>query len=165
MKRDARELQQQIANLYLEYPDLVDDDAMRADMIEGATNMHELLTAVLHGIDDAQILSTGTNARIIELEGRKARFDRKVEFLRAMILKIMRWADLRKVELPDATLSQRAGQQKLIGDPDVELLPEAFVKITRAPDRTKIREALLRGESVPECTLSNAEPSLAIHTK
>jgi hypothetical protein len=165
MRLDPRELQQQIANLYLEYPELKDDDAMRVDMLEGATSMNEMLTAILRGIDEAQFLSDGINSRVAELKKRKDRCDLKVEFLRAMILKVMRWADLRKVQLPDATLSQIAGRQKIIGDVDVALLPEELVKIERTPDRTKIREALERGDLVPGCSLSNAEPVLAVHVK
>lgn len=165
MKLDPAILQRQILNLFEEYPELKEDDVMRVDMLEGSTDFKEMLTAILHGIDDAQILSDGTKIRIDQLAERKTRFDMRVEFLRKMMLKTMQWADLRKVELADATLSQRASQQKLIGDPDVALLPEELVKVTRAPDRTKIRDALLRGEVVPECALSNAEPVLAIHTK
>ena len=165
MKLDVRELQQQIANLFLEFPELKDDEVLRADMLEGQTEIKAMFTTILHGIDDAQAFSDGADLRISQLAERKARFDMRVAFLRALILKIMRWADLRKVELAEATLSQRASQPKLLGDPDVALLPEELVKITRAPDRTKIREALLRGDFVPECSLSNAEPTLAIHTK
>jgi hypothetical protein len=165
MKLDVRELQQQIANLFLEFPELKDDEVLRADMLEGQTEIKAMFTTILHSIDDAKAFSDGVDLRISQLAERKARFDMRVEFLRALILKVMRWADLRKVELAEATLSQRASQPKLIGDPDVALLPEELVKVTRAPDRTKIREALLRGDFVPECSLSNAEPTLAIHSK
>lgn len=165
MKLDARELQQQIANLFLEYPELKDDEVMRIDMLEGATDIQELLTAVLGGIADAEAMSEKQTVLLENLKARKARYDRQVEFLRAMIGKIMAWADLQKVVLPEATLSMRLGQQKLIGDPDVALLPEDLIKVTRTPDRPKIREALRRGENVPECTLSNAEPALSIYPR
>jgi hypothetical protein len=84
-----------------------------------------------------------------------------------MMLKIMQWADLKRIELPEVTLSQHMGQRKVLGEPDVDLLPDDFVRITitRAPDKAKIKEALLRGEFVPEYSLSNAEPVLAVHPK
>jgi hypothetical protein len=165
MKLDVRELQQQIANLFLEFPELKDDEVLRADMLEGQTEIKAMFTTILHSIDDAQAFSDGVDLRISERKMRQERIERRIASRRAMMLKIMQWADIRKMELPEATLSQRAGQPKLIGEPDVSLLPEELVKVTRAPDRTKIREALLRGDIVPECSLSNAEPTLAIHTK
>jgi hypothetical protein len=165
MRFDPRELQQQIANLYLEYPELVGDEMLKVDMLEGATNIKELLTVILHGLDEAVFMRDGIANRLAELKARHDRKELHIRFLREMILKVMRAADLKKLELVEATLSQRAGQPKLIGEPDVALLPEEFIKVVKTADRTKIREALLRGDFVPECTLSNAEPSLAIYVK
>jgi hypothetical protein len=163
MRFDARELQQQIVNLYLEYPELKEDDeVMRVDMLEGATNLKEFLSVILHAKNDAEDMLPGLDKRLNYLKARRERKELHIAFLRAMILKIMQAADLKKLELPDATLFQRVGQRKLIGEPDVALLPEELIKVARSPDKVKIREALLRGESVPECTLSNAEPILVI---
>lgn len=165
MRINTQFLQMQISNLVLEYPELQADEVMRADTLEAETEIKEVLTAILHANDEDEFLLTGIEARQKELREREERLQRRYAGRRALILKIMQWADLKKMELPEATLSQRVGQRKVLGDPDVSLLPEELIKITRTPDRTKIKEALLRGEAVPECTLSNAEPSLAIHPK
>jgi hypothetical protein len=165
MKLDARELQLQINNLYLEYPELKDDDILRLNTLEGQTDIMEFFTAAIKAMDEEEFLLTGLDKRLEELTVRYQRTERRVEALRTLMLKIMRSADLKKLVLPVATLSQRSGQPKLIGEPDVALLPEELVRVTRSPDKVKIKEALLRGDFVPECTLSNAEPILAILTK
>jgi len=165
MKINPAFLRQQITNVLLDYPDLANDPELRADTLEGCTDLKEALMTLFHlnDLDDEHLL--GIMEKQAERKMRQERIERRIASRRAMMLKIMQWADIRKMELPEATLSQRAGQPKLIGEPDVSLLPEELVKVTRTPDRTKIREALLRGDFVPECTLSNSEPVLAIHTK
>ena len=165
MKINPQFLQQQISNTLLDYPVLKDDEQLRADTLEGQTDLKETLTAILHKIDEDEMMATGIEERMLALGARHERVRLRVSYWRAVILKIMQWTDLKRLELPEATLSQRAGAPKLIGNPDVSLLPEELVKVTRQPNRVAIKEALLRGDIVPECSLSNAEPTLAIHTK
>jgi len=49
----------------------------------------------------------------------------------------MQAADLAKVELPEATLSLRAGQQQLVGEADPKDMPDSLCKISRSPDRDR----------------------------
>jgi len=165
-KIDARELQQQIANLYLEYPELREDDEMlRLDMLEGSTDLHEMATVIVNSISDARALFEGTDARLDELKARKARFKARIEFLRTMLLRIMQFAEVKKIELPVATISQRSGQPQITGDVSIDNLPMDLCKVTVEPDRVKIREALLAYRDLPGISLSNAPPTLAIHVK
>ena len=72
--------------------------------------------------------------------------------------------DLPKLELPEATLSIRKGQQQVIGDADINM-PDEYWKYSRDLDRTKIKTALKDGKTVPGFALSNAAPSLNIRIK
>jgi hypothetical protein len=167
MKINPQFLQMQISNVLLEYPDLKDDPNLRVDTLEGCTDLKEALMTLfeLNDLDDERLI--GIEAKQAERKARQERLERRIASRRAMMLKIMQWADLKRIELPEVTLSQHMGQRKVLGEPDVDLLPDDFVRITitRAPDKAKIKEALLRGDFVPECSLSNAEPTLAIHPK
>ena len=166
LRQDFHALQQQIANLYLEYPELKEDDAvLRVDTLTGATNLGEMLTAILHSLEDAKALRDGTQGRLDELKARQDRFKLRIEFLRLMITKIMQHVEVGKIELPEATLSMRKGSAQLIGDPDPAELPDDLVRIVRQPDKAKIKEALERGEEVPGFVLSNAPPSLSVRVK
>ena len=81
------------------------------------------------------------------------------------MLRILQAAELKKVELPEATLSQRNSPPQLVGNVDPELLPDDLCRIKREPNKTAIKEALLKGDLVPGMYLSNSPPSLTISTR
>jgi hypothetical protein len=166
LRQDAHLLQQQIANLYLQFPELKDDDeVLRVDTLEGATSIKELLSAIVDAKGEAEESLEGATTRLENIKARKARFKRRVEFLRAMMMKIMQCANIRKIQLAEATLSIKAGQPRLIGDPDPNTVPDEFCKIVREPDRQKIRDALIGGATVDGFVLSNGEETLAVYDK
>jgi hypothetical protein len=163
---DARQLQQEIANLYLQFPELKGDDEMlKVDTLEGATNLKEFLSAVLDGYGKAQEGVIGSKARLDDIRARHTRYEMRVDFLRGMMQKILAAADIRKVELPEATLSMKNGQPKVIGEVDPAALPDEFCRIKREPDKEKIKTALLNGQTVDGFSLSNGEPSLAVYPR
>ena len=166
LEAKARQLQQDIANLYLQFPELKEDDEMlRIDTLEGATDLKELLTVILRATEDAKALRDGTKARLDDLKARADRFKMRIEFLRAMMTKILESAGVKKIELPEATLSMRAGTPHLLGDPDPAILPDDLCRIVREPDKAKIKERLLSGGIVDGFALSNAEPGLSVRVK
>jgi hypothetical protein len=162
---DINLLRQRIDLLLREYPDLVEDDVLRLDMIEGETDFSKIMTRLVRLVQDAKALQDGTTERLNELSQRKKRFEHRVDAFRDLIRLLMETAGTKKLELPEATLSMRAGIPSLVGDPDPNELPDTLVKIERKPDRTKIREALERGDLIPGCALSNSPPSLTLRVK
>lgn len=158
------QVRQAIANLLLQYPDLAEDDVLRADMIEGETEAFDFLAQAVRNIGERQALANGIAEYAKELGERRARMERGVEALRALAFKVMSDADLRKVELPEATLSIRNGVPKVVIT-DETALPADCVKTTVAPDKTAIKEKLVTGQEVPGACMSNAEPTLAIRIK
>lgn len=158
-------LRSQIEALLREYPDLADDEILRADMLEGETDLREIVTSINRMVEDAKALRDGTQGRVDDLLGRKGRFQKRIDFGRDLIRQILEAAQVTKLELPEVTASLRNSAPQLIGDPDPDVLPDELVKIARSPDRKKIREALERGDLVPGCVLSNAPPSLMLKVK
>lgn len=158
-------IKRQIENLKVSYPDLAGDDESWQMSLESETDLAELLTNVVRRIDDAKALVVGTKDRFEELEQRKARFEHRIDALRQLAFKLMQSAEVTKLELPIATLSIRNGAQQIIGENKPEHLPDDLCKVSRAIDRTKVKEALKAGQHVPGFSLSNAEPSLSIRVK
>jgi len=158
-------LRQLIENIKVMYPDIVADDEAWLATLESQTNFNEALTAIVRRIEDTKALVVGTKDRFEELKARKDRFEFRVEKLREIAFRLMHSAELAKVELPEATLSLRAGTQQIIGDADPALLPDTLCKISRSLDRTAIKEALKAGQEVPGFKLSNSPPSLTIRIK
>jgi sugar-specific transcriptional regulator TrmB len=158
-------LRQSIENLKIAYPELVEDNETWLLALESETDFNEVLTSVVRKIEDTKALVIGTKDRLEELKARIDRFDVRVFRLRELACKLMQSADLKKLELPEATLSLRAGTQQLIGDADAEIMPRQFQRVTLSLDKTAIKEAIKAGQTVPGFALSNAPPSLTIRIK
>lgn len=165
MRLDPFIVRQQVENLKLVHPELMDDDEAWLLSLESETDINDLLTSIVRRIEDSKALVIGTKDRFEELKHRKDRFERRVDGLRDLAFKIMSLADLPKAELPEATLSIRKGQPKVIGEADPASLPDTLCKISRDLDHTAIKKALKAGQTVPGFELSNAEPSLSIRIK
>jgi nitrogen fixation/metabolism regulation signal transduction histidine kinase len=165
MRLDPNAIRLQVENLKLQHPELLEDDEAWIATLESESDFNELLTTIVRRIEDTKALVIGTKDRFEELKARKDRFEHRVETLRTLAFKIMQAAELAKVELPEATLSLRAGTQQLIGDADPQALPDTLCKISRDLDRTAIKDALKTGQTVPGFQLSNSPPSLTIRIK
>jgi nitrogen fixation/metabolism regulation signal transduction histidine kinase len=162
---DPRNIRQQVENLKLIHPELLEDDEAWIASLESETDFNEILTTIVRRIEDTKALVIGTKDRFEELKARKDRFEHRIETLRTLAFKIMAAAELAKCELPEATLSLRAGTQQLVGDADPATLPDSLCIITRAFNRAAIKEALKAGGAVPGFELSNSSPSLSIRIK
>ena len=164
MRVSPQMIEQEIANLVLRYPELESDEQLRADMIEGETGAFEFLSMIVRTIGETNALASGTAEYAKELGERKARLERRVEALRSLAFSIMQKAELRKAELPEATLSVRNGTPRVV-IVDESAIPDECTKVVRSPDRTAIKERLARGEEVAGAAMSNGEPSLSIRVK
>jgi hypothetical protein len=158
-------LRQSIENLKIAYPELIEDDEAWLSALESETDFNEVLTSVVRKIEDTKALVIGTKDRLDELKARIDRFDVRIFRLRELTFKLMQSADLAKLELPEATLSLRAGGKQLVGDADPAELPDNLCKISRDLNRTAIKEALKAGQAVPGFQLSNSPPSITIRIK
>ena len=95
---------------------------------------------------------------------RQSRFDRRDEAIRDLMLKLLQTAHLKKLEIPECTLSVRLGVPKVIIVDEAQI-PDEFCRIKREPNRTKIKDELSQFKPVPGATLSNAEDTLAVRIK
>lgn len=163
---DAAFVLQQIDNLKREYPFIWDDgdDQLLTDCLSAETDFNEMLTVIVDRMRDAASMADGIASRVAELESRRDRYSRREQAMRVLAFKLMEFAELKKAELPEATLSIRNNPPKvLITDEDA--IPDPFCRITRSPDKAKIKDSLTHGVPVQGAELSNSEPSLAIRTK
>ena len=161
---DFKAVADAITLLLRDNPELDDDEVLRADMIEGQTNAFEFLSHIVRKIGATQAIAAGTTEYIGELQERKARLERREHSLRGLIAKMMNAAAITKAELPEATLSIRAGVPRVV-IVDERIIPDEFMRIKKEPDKTKIKAAIGAHEHVPGAMISNAEPVLAIHVR
>lgn len=164
MRFDVDRVRQEILNLLVSYPELAEDELLRADMIEGATSAHDFLRIVEQRRQEATSMAGAIASNIAELGLRQERFERRERAMRQLMFKVMETADLKKIELPEATITMRAGSPQVVII-DHRLLPDDLVRVKREPDKQEIRKRLMEGEALNGAYLSNGFPSVSIRTK
>jgi hypothetical protein len=163
---DPTFVRMQIEQLRLTHPGIWEDgdEQLLLDSLEGETDFHRFMTAVVRRMCEAEACADGIGDLIREVKERQQRFEQRSDAMRSLAFKVMNIAAVRKVELPQATLSIRAGTPKVIVT-DEAALPENCIRIKREPDKIAIKEHLARGDQVPGAEMSNAEPVLAMRIK
>ncbi|MBR0882441.1 uncharacterized protein (UPF0335 family) [Bradyrhizobium japonicum] len=164
-EREADMLRTEIERLIGQYPEIAEDEVLRADMLDGETQISDVLTHLIREGEDAKAMKEATKARQDDLKARAQRFERRVEFTRDLMLAILDAANLRKLELPEGTIFLRNNPQQIVGEVIPDALPDDLVKIERKPDRTKIKDALKAGRELPGLALSNSPPSVVVTVK
>jgi hypothetical protein len=159
---DVDQLRLDIEALIRDYPELTEDETLRADMLDAETGLNDALALLTKDIKLSEWMVAGIIKDRAELSARKTRLLLRVELLRGLILKVLQSADLKKVMLPSVTLSQAATPPQIVGQPDADTLPDDLVRIRREPNLTAIREALMERRELPGLSLSNAPPHLVI---
>lgn len=145
-------------------PELADDDQLRADMLEGELEIDRVLARLVRSEREAAAMAGACETQAQELTIRRDRFALRGKAYRAAMLNVMDAADLRKFELPQATLSVRGGQPSVVLT-DEGAIPGDFIRVKKEPDRKAIKEALIAGLRVAGAALSNGAPSLTIRSK
>src|SRR5512139_531055 len=133
MRLSAEIIRQQIEAVKLALPDVFEDDEW-ALSIESETDLTEYLRMIERKREDAAGLTTAVGMTIDDLQARKARFQRREQAMRHLLFTAMQWADLRKCELAEATLSVRDGVPRVV-IVDESQIPDEFVRVKREPDK------------------------------
>ncbi len=153
----------QIDQLFREYPEILEDEILLADSIEGQTDMFKFLSTIESYRQEVVALVKGTDLILDDLLQRKRRFERRDEALRRLMFNLLQMTQLRTIELPQATLSLKAGIPRVMIT-DESALPDDLCRFRREPDKPKIKAAL-QTRHVPGATLSNAEETISIRTR
>lgn len=139
-----------------------DDDEMALTVVEGETSLVEVISQATERLNDLDAYTTALAAQIKALTDRKGRFEAQHDRIKAAICVAMQQAELRKLELPHATLSIKAVAAKA-DITDESLIPSKFWKPSDPKlDRKAVLDALKAKEVVPGATLSNGGETLSI---
>lgn len=158
---DVANLEALFADMLAAYPELEADVELRADMIEGETNFHAVMTRLVNGERDADSLAKAVAGRISDLQARKSRAERRKEAMRSLMFKLLKAAGVQRVPLAEATVSigKKAAAVEIV---DEALLPKAYVRVSTSPDKTAIKEALQAGKKVRGAQMGEAGEQLSV---
>ncbi|MBS0245109.1 MAG: siphovirus Gp157 family protein [Proteobacteria bacterium] len=141
------------------------DEETLADTVEGLTDLHEIVQAVIRSALADEALARGLKGRITEMEDRLDRLQDRASKRRQIAKDVMVELDLKKITAPDFTVSIRPGLPALM------VIDEAAVPKTYwepGPPRLKrqdLAQDLKNGEEVAGAALGNPEPVLTVRTK
>ena len=141
-----------------------DDETIR-DTLEGITDLHEMIAAVIRSALVDEALHAGLRFRLDDMRERLSRLELRASKKRELALEAMTEVGLSKLEQPDFTASARAGSPALVVIAE-ERIPEAYW-LPQPPklDRQAILGELKRGLEIPGAQMSNPKPVLSVRTK
>ena len=141
------------------------DELTLADTVEGLTDLHEILSAIIRAALADQALATGLEGRIGEMQARRDRLQDRAAKRRQIAKDAMVELDLKKLSAPDFTASIRPGTPALMVI-DEAAVPSIYWE-PREPrlNRHGLVTDLKQGAEIAGVTLSNPEPVLSVRTK
>ena len=144
-------------------PDL--DEQTLTDTVEGLTDLHEILAAIVRAALTDEALATGLKSRIAEMQERLERLQERATKRRQVVKDTMVELDLKKLTVPDFSVSIRPGMPALLVI-DEAAVPSIYWE-PREPrlDRQGLLAELKQGAEITGVTLSNPEPVLSVRTK
>jgi hypothetical protein len=141
------------------------DDETLLDTLEGITDLHEMIAAIIRSALVDHALQTGLRTRLEEMRQRLVRLEDRGAKKRELALDAMCEVGLKKLEQADFTASARAGMPALVIVAE-DIVPEPYW-IPQPPklDRQSLLADLKRGNVIPGAELGNPKPCLAVRTK
>jgi hypothetical protein len=141
------------------------DEQTLADTVEGLTDLHEIVTAIIRSALADEALAAGLKGRIAEMEDRLARLQDRASKRRQIAKDVMVELDLKKLTAPDFTASIRSGMPALMVI-DEAAVPSIYWE-PREPrlNRQGLVADLKQGAEITGVALSNPEPVLSVRTK
>jgi hypothetical protein len=141
------------------------DEQTLADTVEGLTDLHEVLQAVIRAALADEALAKGLKCRISDMQCRLDRLEDRASKRRQIAKDVMVELDLKRITAPDFSASLRPGLPAL-----VVLNEDAVPKTYWEPGEPRLRRQVLAsdlkgGAEVTGATLSNPEPVLSVRTR
>jgi hypothetical protein len=141
------------------------DEQTLADTVEGLTDLHEIIAAIVRAALADEALANGLKFRVAEMEERLNRLQDRAAKRRQIVKEVMVELDIKKITAPDFTVSLRPGMPALL------VLNEAVVPSIywqpSAPrlDRQGLLSELKGGAEIDGVALSDPEPILSVRTR
>jgi hypothetical protein len=143
--------------LLSQWPEI--DQETLADSLEGITDLHAMIAAVIRSALVDEALQRGLKSRLDDMKQRLSRLEERGDKKRQLALEAMSEVGLRKLEQPDFTASARAGSPSLVIVTEDAIPNSYWVPQPPKLDRQSLLAELRRGGKVPGTQLSNQVPT------
>ena len=141
------------------------DEQTLADTVEGLTDVHEILQAIVRAALADEAMARGLKCRLSDMQGRLERLQDRAAKRRQIVRDVMVELDLKKLNAPDFSASIRVGSPALL-----VLNEDAVPSIYWQPGEPRLKRQVLadelkHGSEVPGVALSNPEPILSVRVR
>lgn len=147
------------------FPSLADDEQALIDTLDGISDLKEQITEVIRSAEDDEMLADAISDRIDQLKARQERLRTRSKGKRDAAFHAMQEAGIKKIEAPDATISLARSPVSVLITDDA-LIPGEYLRQPEPPapkpDKKAIKEALVAGQEIPGCILSNGGARLLV---
>lgn len=161
---DAAAVARHIDALLVTFPELAEDEALRADMLEGETDLHRVVSRALDHRQEAETMAAAIKIRETDLGERRGRYEKRSEAMRSLIKSLMLSAGQNTLTLPEATISLTKARET-VSIIDIDALPQGTFTTVRQPDKKAIKASIDAGADVPGAAIVVGEPGLTVRTK
>src|SRR3990172_739780 len=141
------------------------DEQTLADTVEGLTDLHEIVAAIIRSALADEALASGLKCRVADMQDRLSRLQDRASKRRQIAKDVMVELDLKKITAPDFTVFLRPGIPALM-----VINEDAVPPIYWEPGEPRLRRQALasdlkQGEEVAGAALSNPEPVLSVRVR
>jgi Siphovirus Gp157 len=141
------------------------DEQTLADTVEGLTDLHEIVQAVIRSALADEALARGLKCRISDMQGRLDRLEDRASKRRQIAKDVMVELDLKKLNAPDFTASIREGIPSLMVINE-EAVPSIYWQPSEPRlNRQELAYELKQGAEIAGVALSDPEPVLSVRVR
>jgi hypothetical protein len=141
------------------------DEQTLADTVEGLTDLHEIVQAIIRAALSDEALVLGLKCRISDMQGRLDRLQDRASKRRQIARDVMVELDLKKLNAPDFTASIREGIPSLMVINE-DAVPSIYWQPSEPRlNRQELAYELKQGAEIAGVTLSNPEPVLSVRVR
>ena len=162
LKIESQTYQELKNRVQADFPAL--DHETVADTLEGITDLHEMIAAVIRSALVDEALHAGLRLRVDDMKERLSRLELRASKKRLLALEAMTEVGLARLEQPDFTASARAGSPALVVIAE-DKIPGPYWLPPPKLNRQAILGELKRGVEIPGTQMKNPQPVLMVRTK
>lgn len=141
------------------------DEQTLADTVEGLTDLHEIVAAIVRATLADEALAAGLKSRIGEMQDRLARLLDCAAKRRQIAKNVMVELDIKKITAPDFTVSVRPGMPSLLVLDEAAVPSIYWQPVAPRLNRQGLLNELKKGADIKGVTLCNLEPVLSVRTR
>jgi hypothetical protein len=143
---------------------LIDEQTL-VDTVEGLTDLHEIVAAIVRAALADEALASGLKGRIAEMQDRLDRLQDCAAKRRQIAKDVMIELDIKKITAPDFTVSIRPGMPSLLVLDEVAVPSIYWQPVAPRLNRQGLLSELKEGADIQGVALSNPEPVLSVRTR